>query len=184
MWGRRHRTAFFMIVGMVAFAGLSVPGWAGDVFGNDLARSFRRPSAVQILSSDDLNRLPPEISSAGLLTQTQFIMQSYQGPIDDRTIIVGDAMAGQSISIGDRDRGFHFGGGFHGSIEHLRFADDQNPFTGHGETERFYLGVGAIGGARYYVSDSVAVFLQLHGVYGLLGLPARNALRIEGGLQF
>jgi hypothetical protein len=109
-------------------------------------------------------------------------MQSYQGPLDDQTIIVGDALAGGSITIGRSD--LEFGGGFQGSLEQFRSENDATVDSLSDLQSRYYLGVGAIGGAHYYLSDSVALFLQLHGVYGLLGLPTRSSLRIEGGLQF
>ena len=176
MWGKMQPNMGKLSGILLALAVCAAQGWAGDVFGGSVGRHLRQTTGMHVLRSQDQDALPPEVSSSGLLTQTHFLMQSYQGPIDDRTIIVGDAFAGQSIVIGHRDLGFHFGGGVHGSLEALRF--------GASGQEQFYLGLGAIGGAQYYVSDSVAVFLQLHGVYGLLGLPSWPLLRIEGGMQF
>lgn len=184
MWGRDVRIVLTVVAVALAVAAFPVPGRAGDAFSTPSMPSFRQSQGMRILQSPDSEGLPPELSSSGLLTQAHFLMQSYQGPLDDQTIIVGDALAGGSITIGRSDLDLEFGGGFQGSLEQFGSENEDTVGSLSDMRSRYYLGIGAIGGAHYYLSDSVALFLQMHGVYGLLGLPIRSSLRIEGGLQF
>ncbi|MFP4509855.1 MAG: hypothetical protein ACLFNQ_06965 [Spirochaetaceae bacterium] len=184
MLGRDVRIVLTVVAVVLAVSAFPAPGAADAPFGTPSLPSIRESQGMRILSAPDSGSLPPELSSSGLLTQAHFLMQSYQGPLDDRTIIVGDALAGGSISIGQSDLSLQFGGGFRGSFEEFRTGHD-DALPGFSRINpRYHLGVGAIGGAHYYLSDSIALFLQLHGVYELLGLPTHSSLRIEGGFQF
>ncbi len=77
--------------------------------------------------------------------------------------VFGDTLVGVRYQSEWAGAGFHFGAGVSGALESYRLGSE-------GNTD-FSLGVGAIGGVSYYITDSVALFLQLQTDYSIVRMP-------------
>lgn len=147
-------------------------------FGDGSLRTY----SIRGLSATYMNQGPIGLfanTSVGLLEKAEdFLSES---------VVTGDTLVGARHESEWSNFGVHFGAGVNSTLESYRL--------GAGGHSNLSLGIGAIGGVSYYLTDSVALFLQMQ--VGYLPFSYRfgsdeeqdgpdqvNSVLFKGGMHF
>jgi len=145
---------------------------SGAVFGSDqitgsaedeeqLHLEGERPARIYSLPGVDVTWLSDY--PAGFFAHSSAGLMEMADEALSEGMVLGDTLVGVRYQSEWAGAGFHFGAGVSGALESYRL--------GSADETGFSLGVGAVGGMSYYVTDSVALFLQLKTDYDLFWMP-------------
>lgn len=152
---------------------------SGAVFGSDqitgaMADDGRmhiyRDGPVRVYSLPGVNATWLSDYPAGFFTSSSAGLMEMADETLSNGAVFGDTLVGVRYQSEWAGAGFHLGAGVSGALESYRL--------GTGDRTDFSLGVGAVGGVNYYITDSVALFLQLQTGYNVVRMPFGE--RVEG----
>lgn len=109
------------------------------------------------------------------------------GDVYSQLGVTGDTLVGAKYESEWGRTGFHFGAGVNASLESYSLQNS------NGNASNLALGVGAVSGVQYYLTDSVAVFMSMQAGFSPFAFgnnseseaPKRaNSVLFQGGMSF